>query len=69
MSACLAVRDHDKLDLKSKESDKSKTSVYVTRQGGREGEGGEGGGEVLSSRGLLGVCTLIEVEFFTDFKT
>ena len=64
MSACLAVRDHDKLDLKSKESDKSKPEFicHKARRGG-------GGGEVLPSRGLLGVCHLIEVEFFTDFKT
>ena len=39
MSACLAVRDHDKLDLKSKESDKSKP-VFICHKA--RGEGVEG---------------------------
>ena len=34
-----------------------------------QGKGGGGGGEVLPSSGLLGVCHLIEVEFLGDLKT
>ena len=63
MSACLAVRDHDKLDLKSKETNLNQC-LCVTRGGG-----GGGGGDVLPSSGLLGVCHLIEVEFLGDLKT
>ena len=51
MSACLAVRDHDKLDLKSKESDKSKP-VFICHEARVEGDGGG----ALPSSGLLGVC-------------
>lgn len=61
MSACLAVRDHDKLDLKSKETN---LNQCLCPKGGKGG-----GGEVLPSSGLLGVCHLIEVEFLGDLKT
>ena len=41
MSACLAVRDHDKLDLKSKETNLNQC-LCVTRGGGKGGRGWRG---------------------------